>query len=863
MVVPHDMTMAPDCSMSNDTLGRLVFNCTGHHFATFPANIPINILVLILRRTMISPKVPSFQAIGLENLQVLDLSWNSINHISDDTFKDMTSLLSLDVRGNQFVSIHVPDGLFNSLINLRLLQIDGTQFVYNSSKNFINVTKSLKSLESFSYYHGKLKFAIEIASHFTNITSLVFKVCNNTEFITLAQTLNQLQNLTKLIEISIINCQLFAVGNISLGWMSNVRNINLACNFLNIEDTVKFLGSQSSLSQIDTLILDRLDRSFRIVDCTSGSLNSNIFCNISFAHSLRRLSIQQIGVYNYEASMIRCLPNLRSISMGHNIFNSVLNEGHEVLNQDYLNIVFQGFKSLYYIKASFLQVVGTTKDTYCYSDDSEFNQYFIDESEFQIQPSACEHGNFDIRHGYIKLPSCLRVFQLDHFQVSGNEQSNLPPIGINVASNNSLEVIDLSFSVFEIDGLFINGLSFSGLHKLRSLKFRHMNIKRFYMVTLNHADNLKDIDLSDNRFEKMTGEQVSNMFTKPLNIHSLNLSASDLVFMNPDFLRQFPRITLLDLSYNKLSQLSCNLSWLISNNSLTMDFSFNQISTLSDIFVESVKKMEQYRSITLHMTNNPFRCDCDTLAFLRWFQSTRITIAKKSSITCTYRGVDIAFLSTVDITNLEYQCTKFIRVLYISIGSVLSLTAVSLLLGVILFKYRWHIRWHWFRVKRNMFRDKGLGHESPQMFTEHDFACFVNYFGVTGEWIMREIVTPIENFIVGDVFIYERNGLGGLSSSDAIMDTINNSKMLLYVAGNELNAGDQSSFFLSLQLAAVERLSDIIFVYKEVAVFELLQKKTSLLRPNRKSPIKLIQYEANDMFWNEMQQYLNSNRQDD
>ena len=866
-LLPHAMSIAPDCSVSNDTLGRLVFDCTGHHFTTFPSNIPTNILVLLLRKTMVSPTVPSFQAIGLEKLQVLDLSWNNIYRFSGDIFKNMTSLSSLDVRGNHLLSLVEPNGLFEDLINLRMLQIDGLQFQsYSSSDNFIIATKCLKSLESLSFQEGYLKFGIHIASHYTYLSSLVFKDCNSAisdgVYLTLAQVLNQLQNLTKLEEITITSCGLITIGNLSLGWMSNVRNINLACNPLNIIDIIHLLGSQSSLSRLNTLILDHVEKP----DCTSHSLNHNTFCNLSFSLSLRRLSLQTIGIYKYEVTLLRCLPNLRSFSIGHDLISGFSIEGQDTqINEKMIvNSFLKSFQFLYSFKASFLLTIGFSKTMICNPEDNSFDQYFIDESQFHIQPSMCEYGSYNATSFYIdiKLPSCLRAVQVDHFGVILSQNQNIPPVSINIASNNNFELLDLSNSIFTFDGLFINVLSITGLINLRSLKFRHMNIKLFHMVTLNHANNLRDIDLSVNRFEKVTGEQMSRMFTKPINIHSLNLSACDIAIINHDFLRQFPRLTLLDFSYNKLLNLSCNLLWLISNDSLIMDFSFNQISTLSDCFVESIKQLAQYRQITLNMTNNPFRCDCDTLAFLKWFQSTKITIEKKNNITCIYRGVSVALLSTIDIADLEYQCTKFIQILYISIGIILSITTMSLLLGVILFKYRWQIRWHWFRAKRKFVRNTGLEHESPLVSTKRNFACFANYFGVPGKWIMREIVTPIEKFNIGDVFIFERNGLGGLSSCDAIMDTINDSRKLLYVVGNEPNAGDQSSFFLSLQLAAVERLSDIIVVYKEVAVFELLQKKTSILRPNRKSPIKFVQYEANDMFWSEMQQLLQNTWQE-
>ena len=79
------------------------------------------------------------------------------------------------------------------------------------------------------------------------------------------------------------------------------------------------------------------------------------------------------------------------------------------------------------------------------------------------------------------------------------------------------------------------------------------------MVTLNHSENLNDVDLSENCLEDMTGKQLSHMFSKSLNILKLNLSYCGIFTLNSDFLCQFPQIKFLDLSDNKLLHLSLNL----------------------------------------------------------------------------------------------------------------------------------------------------------------------------------------------------------------------------------------------------------------------------------------------------------------
>ena len=150
-IMTHNaLTMTTKCSISTDYVGRLVYNCKGNNFQAFPSNIPNNTLVLLLRRTMTSPAIPPFHSIGLTKLEILDLSWNSINYLSYDTFKHMTSLASLDIRGNNVFS-SITEGFFIHLVNLNTLQIDGSTLSFENSIRFIKRNKKFESIKLFRF----------------------------------------------------------------------------------------------------------------------------------------------------------------------------------------------------------------------------------------------------------------------------------------------------------------------------------------------------------------------------------------------------------------------------------------------------------------------------------------------------------------------------------------------------------------------------------------------------------------------------------------------------------------------------------------------------------------------------------------
>ena len=189
--------------------------------------------------------------------------------------------------------------------------------------------------------------------------------------------------------------------------------------------------------------------------------------------------------------------------------------------------------------------------TYCDSDDVYFDSYFFDETQFNTNSTICEPAKLDPQHQKVVLPTCLRGIQLDHYALN-SKINYLPQMSIRVAPNNSIESIDLLYMILMTDGLSVNAFSIQGLHMLRLMKFRRMNFKMFFMVTINDANNFEDFALSDNRFELMTAKQFSKMFTKPLTIQKLNLSYSNIGKLDSDFFHHFPQLTYLDLLHNKL-----------------------------------------------------------------------------------------------------------------------------------------------------------------------------------------------------------------------------------------------------------------------------------------------------------------------
>ena len=122
---------------------------------------------------------------------------------------------------------------------------------------------------------------------------------------------------------------------------------------------------------------------------------------------------------------------------------------------------------------------------YCKSNNITPELYFLQDFEYDFNSSMCEPMQLENPFtNLVAVPSCLQGFQMDHLVLSSEINYILPLMNVRISQNNSFKLLDLSYSIFIVDGININMLQISGLYKLRTMKFRHMNIKSRYMFTL-------------------------------------------------------------------------------------------------------------------------------------------------------------------------------------------------------------------------------------------------------------------------------------------------------------------------------------------------------------------------------------------
>ena len=92
----------------------------------------------------LSNTVPSLAVAGLVYLTVLDLFYNKINSLDENTFTNLTALTFLDMRGNYVLNSFLPKGVVSSLHRLNLLKKTILQMSDVNVNNFLEESATFR-----------------------------------------------------------------------------------------------------------------------------------------------------------------------------------------------------------------------------------------------------------------------------------------------------------------------------------------------------------------------------------------------------------------------------------------------------------------------------------------------------------------------------------------------------------------------------------------------------------------------------------------------------------------------------------------------------------------------------------------------
>ncbi len=770
-----------DCSSQN--LHNIPSFSSRMHFNLVGANFRNNTIKEIVAR--------SFENIS-KHLEHLDLSYNQISALNFHSFSGLVQLKSLRLGHNK-LCLHsaYPEGIFNDLKELELLYSLGN-ICNNGHQSYPD--QSLKDLMSLR------KLSLDVALNFTfgagfqhllNLSSIeatgydtrsVPIKINNNSFLNLRHS-----------PISELIIRGSAYGTIESGALNHfnvLRTLNVACAEHLSSSIMKAIYEMPSAS-LETLIFDGV------------ALNYNKgFCHPNI-DNVQKLSIRQTGLTkdNMKQEFKKCLPNLQHLNIGLNGIYPIKfyprnTIGSEIrlergISEDkfWMNRALKTFDASYGKTASFF-----IKETYCKLTEQDLSEYF-EKGSSAVSSTANLNGTKFIYHvpeeirGSLKSTGATIFFCtvspfIQALYMNDLSVGNLLSLTVALKCPWVIYPFDSLIS-FNMSGNEVGGLScpILGMKRLKVFDCSRCKLTSLSSEYTKQAylPNLEYLNLNDNSLGDGEGQDpdLLHQLTKLKEIH---LSKNNFGFMPYNVFMNLKRLEIIDISKNVLTELDLNVTQL--SNLKLLDISRNQFryfNKRTSTNVENVHKISPNFVLNIH--GNPFECSCDSMEFLTWIKSTKIKIMDKDTLLCDDKKTK---LIEIDLELIEASCDVDNTRKLITIIIILAILSILLIvLGLVIYRYRWKLAWHVYIIRRRLnLCDKPPTNDPEFQLQQKQYDAFVAYAtddDIGRQWMKNILLPHVEEILGKRLHIFDRDSVVGNSRISELIYGMKHSTCTIFI----------------------------------------------------------------------------------
>ncbi|XP_029374881.1 transforming growth factor beta activator LRRC32 [Echeneis naucrates] len=577
-----------------------------------------------------------------DGVQMLDLSQNQVQNLTQETLAFHTSFRHLNLNSNK---IHfIQPGLFRDMTDLRVLDLSRNHLnVFALSKTSIGPLTAVESLDlsSNGLYTGMSDYFLadspslaslslnsnsitKIAKNTFNGSSLLQKISLHNNVILEIEdgAFDFLRNLTELdLSKNSINC----IIDFNL---YHLRMLNLSKNsmerFQSASHSHAYKLLYLDLSENKMLyfpylprhnVLEYLDVSRNCLQTVDISENPDKRIPVIVTH-LKYLDMSYNHLQSIPESFFCFMGSLEVLNVSNNCIGSfsISNEGL-LSNVRIINLSYNSLQSLTFgentlqtLEKLFLQ--GNDLTTL----DPGVFQRLPSIRYLQLQQNSVEICTSDPDQEEPESAGCVSFSSVPNLHFLYLSENNLHTLPANAFANTPLKLLDLSLN----PGLVMDQEALSGLElSLVHLLLRENNISSLN-TDLSLLKSLKHVDLSTNQLTSIP------MWNEESSIESLNLQNNNLVTLE-------------------------------SSTMLALERSLK----------------------TLYMGSNPLNC-CSNLGFLHMVRRSAVVVPDIKTVTCVHE----AFLEPVNIEQLEEgMCQVSGTPVYVII--ILVLLAVLITLGLL------------------------------------------------------------------------------------------------------------------------------------------------------------------------------------
>ena len=358
--------------------------------------------------------------------------------------------------------------------------------------------------------------------------------------------------------------------------------------------------------------------------------------------------------------------------------------------------------------------------------------------------------------------------------------------------------------------------------------------------------NMLNVTISNLEILKLTQNKLSSIklifFIKAPKLANLDLAENQITTIDSEIADKYPGLITLNVQDNEIASLSGLKQLAFLQNLYAAG---NKITDVPTWLVSEARYLK-----TLDLRNSPFGCNCNIKPLRKWILSDKQTWLQPGQYVCA----SPENLKLKSITSIELDCrSKTPFYLSVTIPSVLLFFIVIM----ILFRYRWHIKYKLFLLYRNYrpFPDIADDFEMLQL----QYHAYVAYNERDEAWVMNDLQPNMEE---GPeplrLCIKSRDFIPGHFLLDSINESIHQSRKTILVLSR--NFVDSEWCYHEMRMAQMRLLDDNLDILVLVLLNEIPENKMTLsLRQIlcRKDYIKWPKDRAGqNLFWRRLRQEL-------
>ena len=230
-----------------------------------------------------------------------------------------------------------------------------------------------------------------------------------------------------------------------------------------------------------------------------------------------------------------------------------------------------------------------------------------------------------------------------------------------------------------------------GFKRLKKLDLSENSLESIDPRIFYAVNNVRYLDISNNKFgyDIAYGNIAKSLYDILDRLEITLISYNGITFIPVDTFRSATKLSVLDLSHNRISEITFTTKYLVSltkiylNNNKISYLDAGSMNRLGNLIFKSPENGTEHKSNeSLELYGNPFECSCNSVEFIKW-----LLLMHNQLLTCTLKSKTVTIDSNA-LSESEYLCKETLVIVAYCLSAGIVVIVCSLVLCLIIRKRR-------------------------------------------------------------------------------------------------------------------------------------------------------------------------------